>query len=351
MTGAEVEVVGGAEVVARAGNQRDTFSVLEAAVALANVICDTEMVPAVLQGRPGRRGGRRARRLRTGPRPDAIASNHRPDRRPPCDFRPKACALLVLAAGHSLIVEATDDVATVQSRRREWPAEQWTRHTFTLADAERAKLLGKNWITSPRAMLTARATGEACRATFPDVIAGLSYTADELDDMPRPPAPAPPRPRPSGGLDQKEVDQLEGRLSVAPEPIRHAFRDWRGSQGYAWPPHYYAMYAEMVDKLDELVTAYRPRTGRARRRRYPGGMAEGRRPGRPTRSPGPRILRCPFARCPRFGSTRALRGRICLSCSPWPTIPTPSASAGRALTGSPTWRAPAARPCFGRSTI
>jgi hypothetical protein len=96
----------------------------------------------------------------------------------------EAMRALVLARGHTLLVEASDTEATVRCRRREWPAEQWSSHTFTLEDAKRAGLAGKGtWASYPRALLTARATSEACRATFPDVIAGLSYTPEEIGSI------------------------------------------------------------------------------------------------------------------------------------------------------------------------
>jgi hypothetical protein len=57
-------------------------------------------------------------------------------------------------------------------------------------DAKRANLAGKNnWRSYPRAMLLARATAELCRALFPDVLAGISHTIEELadgDDVDRP---------------------------------------------------------------------------------------------------------------------------------------------------------------------
>jgi len=64
----------------------------------------------------------------------------------------------------------------------------WLRHpngdehteTFTLEDAKRADLLGKQgWKNYPKAMLRARCTSSGLRAVAPDIIAGL-YDPEEL---------------------------------------------------------------------------------------------------------------------------------------------------------------------------
>ena len=69
--------------------------------------------------------------------------------------------------------------------------------TFSVADAKRAKLWGKQgpWTEYPQRMLQMRARAFALRDVFADVLGGL-YLAEELQDVPmkdatpRPPAPA-----------------------------------------------------------------------------------------------------------------------------------------------------------------
>lgn len=89
---------------------------------------------------------------------------------------------LVLRAGHEIWVqEYTNTRVTMSGRRR--GQENPSSVTWTLDDAKRANLAGKqNWTKYPRAMLTARATSELCRLVFADVIAGISYSTEELQD-------------------------------------------------------------------------------------------------------------------------------------------------------------------------
>jgi hypothetical protein len=89
---------------------------------------------------------------------------------------------LVQAAGHHIrYVRTTSAECTVQGRRR--GEDDWTTVTWTLDDARTQNLLGKdNWKRMPRQMLAARATAELCRLLFADVIAGMPYTVEDLDD-------------------------------------------------------------------------------------------------------------------------------------------------------------------------
>ena len=53
--------------------------------------------------------------------------------------------------------------------------------TYTIGDAEKAGLLGKDsWRKYPRAMLHARVVSEMARSIFPDAISGVSYNPEEL---------------------------------------------------------------------------------------------------------------------------------------------------------------------------
>lgn len=80
------------------------------------------------------------------------------------------------------LVESTDAVATYETKRRGEPCP--TRMSFTIADAQRAQVTGKdNWRKYPAAMLRARAITALARAVYPDTAMGL-YDPDELTQAP-----------------------------------------------------------------------------------------------------------------------------------------------------------------------
>lgn len=89
---------------------------------------------------------------------------------------------VILREGHVLdIEESTNTRCTIVARRSN--SERETRMTYSIDDAKRAGLEGKqNWRKYPRAMLLARCTSEIARAVFPDVLAGISYSLEELTD-------------------------------------------------------------------------------------------------------------------------------------------------------------------------
>lgn len=89
---------------------------------------------------------------------------------------------LILREGHTFrVMESTEKVAHVVGIRADDP-ERFEHHaTFTIADAMTAGIAnGVSWKKYPKAMLVARATTLLARNAFSDVIAGMSYTPEEL---------------------------------------------------------------------------------------------------------------------------------------------------------------------------
>jgi hypothetical protein len=88
---------------------------------------------------------------------------------------------LVHRAGHRLrIVETTEEMCLVNGTRSDDP-EHTQPVSFSMTDARRAGVAHKDvWKKYPRAMLRSRAISELCRGMFSDVLAGASFTPEEL---------------------------------------------------------------------------------------------------------------------------------------------------------------------------
>lgn len=187
---------------------------------LARTIHSTEMVPKVLQGRPDAILAcfMQGYELGLGPM-QALNGINIIQGRP--SLSAELMRALIIQAGHVMILSQTNDVATIRCHRREWPAGEMATFEFTIEDARRAGLVewherwtknqsGKNfkqvwnphstdpkpawaeasnlkksdaWHNYTRAMLGARVSSECARATFADVLAGMSYTPEEIRDF------------------------------------------------------------------------------------------------------------------------------------------------------------------------
>lgn len=103
----------------------------------------------------------------------------------------KAVGMQALAVarggGVFTILEETDEACEVKAVR---PANGYEgKYRFTLKDAERAGLLGKdNWKKWPKAMMYARCISVLCRRGWPDVIGGLNCHEEMLDEAAEVPA-------------------------------------------------------------------------------------------------------------------------------------------------------------------
>lgn len=180
---------------------------------LAKTICNTEMVPGAMRGRYDAVTAAFMRGYEMGLGPmQALDSLHVIDGK--VGLTAEAMRALIMEAGHQLLLtdmQANDGTfvgVMARCHRAEWADDMWMDYAFTMDDARQAGLLrpsksGKptGWQTYPRAMCDARATSGAGRRYFPDVLAGMSYTPEEIRDFGPEPAPAleevPPSPPPA----------------------------------------------------------------------------------------------------------------------------------------------------------
>ena len=145
-------------------------------IKLANVIYDTPFVPDGLRSGPAVAAAILAgRELGLGPM-TSLANVHVIKGKPALSA--VLMRALVLAQGHHWRdVEVTDTRAVIEGRRR--TETEWTRVIFTDAQAKQAGIALGGY---PQDKLYARATSRLARRKFADVIAGMPYSAEELED-------------------------------------------------------------------------------------------------------------------------------------------------------------------------
>lgn len=160
-----------------------------AAAAIAESLARTSFVPKAMQGKPAEVTAAILTGREIGIEPmSALRSIDVIEGTPA--MRAHALRGLVQAHGHAVWVEESTSTRAIVAGRRKGE-EQVQKSTWTIARAERMGLSGKqNWKRMPEAMLIARATAEVCRLVAADVLLGIPYAVEELDDD-RVEAPAP----------------------------------------------------------------------------------------------------------------------------------------------------------------
>jgi hypothetical protein len=244
----------------------DSLRILADVVRLADVIAATSMVPDALRGDPGAVVAVVLTGHELGLAPmQSLRSIHMSNGRP--ELAAEAMRALVLAAGHQIIIEEGDVRAVARCHRRDWPADQWRTHTFTIEDAERAELTaGKNahnYRKYPRAMLAARVTSEACRLDFADVIRGVSYVIGETDDAPvqleSDGTPAAPPCTEDAADAASEPDpaaaSIRGRVARLSTAELDAFTKWRTGRNLPYPPTSPAVVKTITAELDRIESS------------------------------------------------------------------------------------------------
>lgn len=143
---------------------------------------------------------------------------------------------LAMRAGEVWVEDESDQRVIVAARRH--GSDVVHRVEWTIGDARRAGLLNKrNWQTYPKAMLYARATAEIVRRVFPDVLGGITQTAEELgDDRPDDaPERQPVRKAKRAALDPVEAFERRQRRSESQTALEAAVSDEPAEPGPAQP--------------------------------------------------------------------------------------------------------------------
>jgi hypothetical protein len=177
---------------------------------LARTIHSTEMVPAAFRGRPDAILATflRGYEMGFGPMQSLDSFNVIEGK---VGLTAESMRALIMDNGHQIMLDDLmheGQLYGIQAKchRKDWPADMWATLAFTMDDARRAGLLAPSrsgkptaWQKYPRAMMDARATSAAGRRYFPDVLAGMSYTPEEIrdfsgDDREEQPSPTQPTP-------------------------------------------------------------------------------------------------------------------------------------------------------------
>lgn len=195
----------------------------------AQKIANTPFVPSAFRGKPEAVFAAilYGEELGIGPM-QSLNSIHVIEGKP--GMSPELMRGLVARAGHRIDVkEASGDRVTLWGKRADNESEATV--TWTMDDARLAGLSGRGaWKTYPRAMLLARATSELCRMIFADVVAGLSYTPEEVasisgqvwDEVPVDPlgaeptaitaVPVPPAPKPEPMTVEEVASEFDAEI-------------------------------------------------------------------------------------------------------------------------------------------
>lgn len=153
----------------------------EASLAVAREIASTQFVPESYRGRPDAvlAAILTGREMGIGPM-QSLRQIHM------IDGRPAFAADLMMAKmrqGGVVVLESrvTDEGAYIKAKRKDTGEE--TDVEWTKKDAEQAGLLGKkNWKTYPTDMYWARAVGRLARKLGSDLLGGLVYSKEEMED-------------------------------------------------------------------------------------------------------------------------------------------------------------------------
>lgn len=177
-----VEMAGGNPLSTSAGSIQlaEWAAELGAAHQLGTALCKTAFVPKDFMGKPEAAAAAILAGKSLGLDPMNALSNIFVVHGRPALYA-RTMTALVMAQGHEVIrTEASPERVTVSARRK--GQQQWQDFVWTIGRAKTAGYTSNSkYQSDPIAMLTAKAQAEACRTIAPDVLAGMPYSAEEME--------------------------------------------------------------------------------------------------------------------------------------------------------------------------
>jgi len=156
-------------------------------------------------------------------------------------MRAHALRGLVQSKGHEVWLEEANSTRAIVCGRRKG-TEQIQKSVWTIDRAKALGLAGRDqWRKQPQAMLVARATSECCRLVASDVILGIPYAIEELQDADESvPSEAKPskrtaRRKPAKPIEDVQLPEPEVEPPPAIEEPKAAPAAREMGDGDAWP--------------------------------------------------------------------------------------------------------------------
>jgi hypothetical protein len=229
---------------------------LAAAHRIGSALCQTSFFPTHFRGKPEEAAAAILYGDEIGFTPTQAMQNLYVISGKPAMYA-RSMVALVMSKGHEVwTVEKSDAKVTVAGKRR--GSNHVIEETWTPGRAQKAGYANnKKYVTDPQAMLYARAAADVCRQIAPDALAGLAYSAEEMElseDQPtttvrRAPAKA-----------QRKVEapepELEPAVPASPEALEEERSDTQPVEPMTAKTrgHMFALFNELgIGKDDQLA--------------------------------------------------------------------------------------------------
>lgn len=230
---------------------------LAAAHRIGSALCQTSFVPQHFRGKPEEAAAAILYGDEIGFTPTQAVQNLYVISGKPALYA-RSMVALVMSKGHEVwTVEKSDAKVTVAGRRK--GSSHTIEETWTTGRAQKAGYTNnKKYTTDPQAMLYARAAADICRQIAPDALAGLAYSAEEMELAESTPATTTRRSEATTKAKRASAPAPEPDLEPAPAP--EAVAEERADTQPAEPMtaktrgHMFALLADLgIEDRDEQI--------------------------------------------------------------------------------------------------